>query len=115
MRVTIYHNPRCGTSRKVLDIIRERGVEPEVIDYLAEPPGRAGLMRLLGALGLTPRELLRRSGTPYEELGLDNPGLSDAALIGCIAEHPILMERPIVVTPKGAKICRPAEVVNTLL
>jgi arsenate reductase len=115
MRVTVYHNPRCGTSRKVLEIIRERGVEPEIIDYLSDPPGRAGLERLLGALGLSPRELLRRHGTPYGEPGLHNPGLSDAALIERLAEHPILMQRPVVVTPKGAKICRPAEVVNTLL
>lgn len=115
MRATIYHNPRCGTSRKVLEILHERGVEPTVIDYVAHPPDRAELARLLRRLGLGARDLLRRQGTPYEELGLDNPKLSDKALIDSIAEHPILMQRPVVVTEKGAKICRPAEVVNTLI
>ncbi|HUF86388.1 MAG TPA: arsenate reductase (glutaredoxin) [Thermohalobaculum sp.] len=115
MRVTVYHNPRCGTSRKVLEIIRERGVEPEVIDYLADPPGRAELETLRDRLGLGARDLLRRNGTPYDELGLDDPNWSDEALIDTIAEHPILLQRPVVVTAKGAKICRPAEVVNTLL
>ena len=115
MSVTIYHNPKCGTSRKVLEMIRERGVEPTVVDYVAEPPDRAALARLVEQLGLGVRALLRRRGTPYEELGLDDPGLSDQALIDMIAEQPALMERPVVVSNKGAKICRPAEVVKTLL
>ena len=115
MTVTVYHNPKCGTSRKVLEIVRERGLEPRVIDYIAEPPGRGELMRLLAQLGLGVRDLLRRRGTPYDELGLDDPKWSDETLIGMISEHPILMERPVVVTDRGAKICRPAEVVNTLL
>ncbi len=115
MSVTIYHNPKCGTSRKVLEIIRERGVEPRVIDYIADPPDRSELRRLLGQLGLGVRDLLRRRGTPYDELGLDDPKLSDETLIGMIAEHPSLMERPVVVSERGAKVCRPAEVVKTLL
>ena len=115
MRATIYHNPKCGTSRKVLEILRERGVEPTVIDYLADPPERADIARLVEKLGLSARDLLRRRGTPYEELGLDDPTLSEGALLDSIAEHPVLMERPVVVTEKGAKICRPAEVVNTLI
>lgn len=115
MPVTVYHNPKCGTSRKVLEIIRERGVEPRVIDYLAEPPDRADIARLLDRLGLGARDLLRRRGTPYEELGLDDPKWNDETLIDMIAEHPVLMDRPVVVTRRGAKVCRPAEVVNTLL
>ena len=115
MHVTVYHNPKCGTSRKVLEIIRERGVEPTVIDYVAEPPDRATLERLLERLGLGARDLLRRQGTPYDELGLDDPKLSEETLIELIAERPVLMQRPVVVSDRGAKICRPAEVVNTLL
>lgn len=115
MSVTIYHNPKCTTSRKVLEMIREQGVEPKVIDYIADPPDRAELAGLLERLGLRARDLLRRRGTPYDELGLDDPKLGERALIDTIAEHPILMERPVVVTERGAKICRPAEVVKTLL
>lgn len=115
MKATIYHNPKCGTSRKVLEILRERGVEPTVIDYVTNPPDRADIAQLAGMLGLSARDLLRRRGTPYEELGLDDPKLSEATLLDSIAEHPVLMERPVVVTEKGAKICRPAEVVNTLI
>ena len=115
MSVTVYHNPKCGTSRKVLEIIRERGVEPKVVEYLVDPPDRVELARLLSRLGLGVRDLLRRRGTPYDELGLDDPKWSDETLIGLVTEHPILMERPVVVTARGAKICRPAEVVNTLL
>ncbi len=115
MRATIYHNPKCGTSRKVLEILRERGVEPRVVDYLANPPDRAELAELAGRLGLNVRDLLRRRGTPYGELGLDTQNLSETRLLDSLAEHPILMERPVVVTDKGAKICRPAEVVNTLI
>jgi arsenate reductase len=115
MSVTIYHNPKCGTSRTVLAMLREKGIEPQVIEYLTSPPDRAALTALLSRMGKGPRALLRRRGTPYDELNLDNPKLTDEALVGFIAEHPILMERPVVVTAKGAKICRPAEVVNTLV
>jgi arsenate reductase len=115
MTVTIYHNPKCGTSRTVLAMLRDKGIEPQVIEYLVTPPDPAALKALLTRMGIGPRELLRRRGTPYDELDLDNPKLTDAALIGFITEHPILMERPVVVTPKGTKICRPAEVVNTLI
>lgn len=113
--VTIYHNPRCGTSRKVLAMIREAGIEPRIRSYLDEPLDAAELRALLERLGLRPRELLRRRGTPYDELGLDDPNWSDEELIAFMTEHPILIERPVVVTPKGARICRPAEVVRTLL
>ena len=115
MSVTIYHNPKCGTSRTVLGILRERGIEPQVIEYLQTPPDRTQLTALLRQMGIGPRDLLRRRGTPYDELGLDNHKLSDSTLIDHIVEHPILMERPVVVTKKGAKICRPADVVRTLL
>ena len=115
MKVTIYHNPKCGTSRRVLAALREKGIEPEVIEYLVTPPDQAHLTRLLGRMGIGPRELLRRRGTPYDELGLDDPKWTDDDLIGFIAEHPILMERPVVVSPEGARICRPAEVLETLV
>jgi arsenate reductase len=115
MTVTVYHNPKCGTSRTVLAMLRDKGIEPQVIEYLVTPPDRAVLKALLTRMGIGPRELLRRRGTPYDELDLDNQKWTDAALIGFIIEHPILMERPVVVTPKGAKICRPAEVVSTLI
>lgn len=115
MRVTIYHNPKCGTSRTVLSMIRAKGIEPEVIDYLASPPDTGRLKELLDRLRVGPRTLLRRRGTPYDELGLDDSKWTDEALIGMIAKHPILMERPVVVSDRGAKICRPAEVVNTLI
>jgi len=115
MAVTIYHNPKCGTSRTVLGILRDAGTEPQVIEYLVTPPDRAALKALLAKIGIGPRQILRRRGTPYDELGLDDPNLSDEALIGFVAEHPILMERPVVVTQKGAKVCRPAEVVRTLI
>ena len=115
MSVTIYHNPKCGTSRTVLAMLREKGIEPRVIEYLATPPDRAALKALFARMGIGPRDILRRRGTPYDDLDLDNPKWSTDDLIGFIAEHPILMERPVVVTAKGAKICRPAEVVNTLI
>lgn len=115
MAVTIYHNPKCGTSRTVLGILRAAGHEPEVVEYLQTPLDRAGLKALLARIGIGPRAILRRQGTPYEELGLDAPDLSDETLIGHIAQHPILMERPVVVTPRGAKVCRPADVVRTLI
>lgn len=111
----IYHNPSCGTSRKVLEALRAAGVKPRIIEYLKTPPDRSELTALLGKLGLTPRQILRRRGTPFEELGLDDETKSPEALIDAILAHPILMERPIVVSPKGARICRPAETVQALL
>jgi arsenate reductase (glutaredoxin) len=113
--LTIYHNPNCGTSRKVLGMLRESGVEPRVIEYLKTPPSRAELLQLLASMGMTPRQLLRRKGTPFDELGLDDPAKSDAELIDAILAHPILMERPVVVTDKGVRVCRPAEKVMELL
>ena len=115
MTVTIYHNPKCGTSRNVLAMIRQSGVEPEVIAYLETPPSRETLERLLAAMGKRPRDILRRKGTPYDELGLDDPALSDAALLDAMLAHPILIERPIVVTAKGVRLCRPSETVLEIL
>jgi arsenate reductase len=115
MSVAVYHNPRCGTSRTVLAMLRKKGIEPQVIEYLVTPPDRAALTALLARMGITPRELLRRRDTPYDDLDLDNAKWSDNALIDFIVQHPILMDRPVVVTAKGARICRPAEVVNTLI
>ena len=109
MKITIYHNPNCGTSRTVLGMLRERGLDPEVVEYLKTPPGRVVLKDLLSKMRMTPRELLRRRGTPFDELGLDNPDLSDDALLDALEAHPILMERPIVVAPGGARVCRPAD------
>ncbi len=113
--VTIYHNPACTTSRKVLGMIRDAGVEPRVIEYLKTPPTRPELVDLLGRMGLTPRELLRRRGTPYQELGLDDPAKTDDDLIDAIMAHPILMERPVVVGPGGVRLCRPPERVRDVL
>ena len=113
--VTIYHNPKCGTSRNALAMIRQSGVEPEVIAYLETPPSRETLERLLAAMGKRPRDILRRKGTPYDELGLDDPALSDAALLDAMLAHPILIERPIVVTAKGVRLCRPSETVLEIL
>jgi arsenate reductase len=115
MAITIYHNPKCGTSRNTLALIRASGEEPEVIEYLVRPPTRARLAELIAAMGLTPRELLRRKGTPYDELGLDDPKWTDAQLIDLMVAHPILIERPIVVTPRGVRLCRPAETVLEIL
>nr|WP_315234462.1 arsenate reductase (glutaredoxin) [uncultured Albidiferax sp.] len=112
---TIFHNPACGTSRNVLALIRNSGVEPTVVEYLKTPPGRDRLLGLLAQLGLPVRAVLRKKGTPYEELGLDNPALSDDALIDAIVAHPILLERPIVISPLGAKLCRPSEAVLDIL
>lgn len=114
-QTTIYHNPKCATSRKVLGMIRDAGVEPRVIEYLKTPPTRAELIALLGRMGITPRALLRRRGTPYDQLGLDDPTLSDAALIDAILAHPILIERPVVTSAKGAVLCRPVERVRAVL
>ncbi len=115
MSVTIYHNPACGTSRNALAMIRQSGEQPEVIEYLKTPPGRARLVELIAALGITPRQLLRQKGTPYTELGLADPKWNDDQLIDFMLEHPILINRPIVVTPKGARLCRPSERVLDLL
>ncbi|MCV0395743.1 MAG: arsenate reductase (glutaredoxin) [Rhizobiaceae bacterium] len=115
MTITIYHNPDCGTSRNTLAMIRQSGEEPEVIEYLKTPPSREKLKELIAAMGTTPRDLLRRKGTPYEELGLDYPKWTDEDLIGFMLEHPILINRPIVVTPKGTKLCRPSETVLDIL
>ena len=113
--VIIYHNPKCATSRNVLGLIRNAGVEPHVIDYQKCPPTAALLEQLLARAGLSVRGILRKKGTPYEELGLDDPDLSDEALLAAIAKHPILLERPLVVTPKGVLLCRPSESVIDLL
>jgi arsenate reductase len=113
--VTIYHNPSCGTSRKVLGLLRESGNAPRVIEYLKTPPTRAELKDLLSRLGYTPRQLLRRRGTPFDELGLSDPAKTDEQLIDAILAHPILMERPIVVSDKGVRLCRPPEKVMELL
>jgi arsenate reductase (glutaredoxin) len=115
MTVTIYHNPSCGTSRNTLAMIRQSGVEPEVIEYLKEPPSRARLVELIKAMGISPRHLLREKGTPYVELGLADPKWSEDELIDLMLEHPILINRPIVVTPKGIRLCRPSEQVLELL
>lgn len=115
MTVTIYHNPACGTSRNTLAIIRASGVEPVVIEYLKEPPTRARLRELIAAMGISPRELLREKGTPFAELGLADTTLSDEALIDAMMAHPVLINRPIVETPKGTKLCRPSEAVFDLL
>ncbi len=111
----IYHNPACGTSRNVLAAIRAAGIEPRVIEYLKTPPSRAELEDLIARMGIPVRALLRRQGTPFEELGLDDPALSDAALIDAMMAHPILINRPIVISPKGVKLCRPSESVAELL
>lgn len=115
MTVTIYHNPKCGTSRNTLAMIRQSGEEPEIIEYLKTPPSREKLVELIAAMGIAPRDLLRRKGTPYDELGLDDPKWSDEQLIDFMVEHPILMNRPVVVTPLGAKLCRPSEAVLDIL
>ncbi len=115
MSVTIYHNPACGTSRNTLAMIRQSGEEPVVIEYLKEPPARERLVELLKAMGISARELLRQKGTPYEALGLDDSKWTEDELIGFMVEHPILINRPIVVTPKGARLCRPSEAVLEIL
>lgn len=113
--ISIYHNPACGTSRNTLAMIRQSGAEPQVIEYLNTPPSRAELVDLIGRMGITARDLLRRKGTPYDELGLDDSALSDDALIDAMMAHPILINRPIVVTPLGVKLCRPSEAVLDIL
>lgn len=113
--IKIYHNPNCGTSRNVLAMIRNTGVEPEVIEYLKTPPDRTTLVQLIKQLDLPVRDVLRRKGTPFDELQLDNPALHDEALIDAILAYPILMNRPIVVTPLGTRLCRPSEAVLDIL
>jgi arsenate reductase (glutaredoxin) len=113
--VTIYHNPDCGTSRNTLAVIRQSGEEPEVIEYLKDPPSRERLVELIEAMGIPVRALLREKGTPYAELGLADPKWTDDELIDFMLAHPILINRPIVVTPKGVRLCRPSEAVLDLL
>ncbi|QTD94763.1 arsenate reductase (glutaredoxin) [Burkholderia anthina] len=113
--ITIYHNPGCGTSRNTLALIRNSGEEPIVIEYLETPPSRETLIKLLADAGLTVREVLREKGTPYAELGLGDPKWTDAQLLDFIGQYPILMNRPIVVTPIGTKLCRPSEAVLDIL
>ena len=115
MKVTIYHNPSCGTSRNTLAMIRQSGEEPQIIEYLKTPPDRARLLELIGALGISVRGLLREKGTPYAELGLADAKWSDDELLDFMLAHPILINRPIVVTPKGTRLCRPSEAVLDLL
>ena len=115
MTVTIYHNPACGTSRNTLAMIRQSGEEPVVVEYLKTPPSRERLKEMIAAMGAPVRDVLRKKGTPYAELGLDDPKWTDDQLLDFMLAHPILINRPIVVTPKGAKLCRPSEVVLTIL
>ena len=115
MTLTIYHNPACGTSRNTLEMMRQSGEDPVVIEYLQAPPTREKLVELLAAMGMSPRELLRQKGTPYAELGLDNPALTDDQLVDAMMAHPILINRPIVVSDRGAALCRPSEKVLALL
>ncbi len=113
--VTIYHNPACSTSRNVLAAVRQAGVEPKVIEYLKNPPSRAELEKLLARAGLSVRDVLRKKAPPYETLGLASPALSEDEIFAAIAENPVLIERPIVSSPKGVRLCRPAEKVAALL
>jgi len=115
MSVTIYHNPACGTSRNTLAMIRASGEEPAIIEYLKTPPSRETLVGLLSDMGLAPRDLIRRKGTPYDALDLDNPKWTDDDLIDVMLAHPILINRPIVVTPLGTRLCRPSESVLAIL
>ncbi|MFK4727140.1 arsenate reductase [Bradyrhizobium niftali] len=115
MDAIIYHNPACGTSRNTLAMIRSAGIEPHVIEYLKTPPSRALLQQLVARMGLTVRALLREKDTPYAELGLGDAALTDDQLLDAMMAHPILINRPIVVTPKGVKLCRPSELVLDLL
>jgi arsenate reductase len=113
--IVIYHNPACGTSRNTLAMIRNAGIEPHVVEYLKTPPARALLVALIDRAGMTPRELLREKGTPYAKLGLGDTSLSDGALVDAMMAHPILINRPLVVSPIGVKLCRPSEAVLDLL
>ncbi|MFN4096684.1 MAG: arsenate reductase (glutaredoxin) [Sphingomonas sp.] len=113
--IVIYHNPECGTSRNALAMIRNAGIEPHVVEYLKTPPSRALLVELLARAGATPRDWLREKGTPYAELGLDDTALSDDALLDAMMTHPVLINRPVVVSPLGVALCRPSEAVLDLL
>ena len=113
--ISIYHNPACGTSRNTLALIRNSGIEPEVIEYLKTPPTKAKLLQLLAAMGISARELLREKGTPYAELGLNDSKWTDDELLDFVVQHPILMNRPVVVTALGTRLCRPSETVLDLL
>ena len=113
--ITIFHNPGCSTSRNVLAAIRERGAEPRIVEYLKTPPSRAELKALLKRAGLSVRDILRKKAPPYAELGLDDPALTDERLLDAIGQHPVLIERPIVATPKGVRLCRPKERLNEIL
>jgi arsenate reductase len=113
--ITIFHNPACGTSRNFLALIRNSGEEPRVIEYLKTPPSRGELVELIGRMGISVRDLLRRKGKPYDELKLGDPSLKDDDLLAAMMAHPILINRPIVVTPKGVKLCRPSETVLDIL
>ncbi len=115
MDIIIYHNPECGTSRNTLAMIRNAGIEPHVVEYLKTPPSRALLVQLIARAGMTPRKLLREKGTPHAELGLGNPALTDDQLLDAMMTHPILINRPLVVSPLGVKLCRPSEAVLDLL
>jgi arsenate reductase len=113
--VTIWHNPKCATSRKVLAMIRDRGIEPEIVDYVKSPPSKTELRAALNEMGMKPRQLLRRRGTPYDELGLDDAKRTDADLIAAMHDHPLLIERPVVRSRKGTRLCRPPERVVEIL
>ena len=113
--IVIYHNPECGTSRNTLAMIRNAGIEPHVVEYLKTPPSRALLVRLIERAGLKPRDVLREKGTPYAELGLDDPAIADDQIVDAMMEHPILINRPLVVSPLGVKLCRPSEAVLDIL
>jgi arsenate reductase len=113
--IVVYHNPECGTSRNVVGLIRNAGIEPHIVEYLKTPPARALLVQLVERAGIRPRDLLREKGTPYAELGLDDMSLSDEALLDAMMAHPILINRPLVVSPLGVKLCRPSEAVLDIL
>ena len=115
MDVVIYHNPACGTSRNTLELVRHAGIEPHVIEYLTTPPSHALVAQLVARMGVSVRDILREKGTPFAELGLADPALTDEQLLDAIGAHPVLMKRPIVVSPLGAKLCRPSETVLDLL
>jgi len=113
--VVIWHNPKCATSRKVLELIRAKGIEPRIVDYVRSPPSAAQIKTALKEMRMKPRELLRRRGTPFDELGLDDPKRTDAELIAAMAAHPILIERPVVRSQKGTRLCRPVERLKEIL
>ena len=113
--IIIYHNPKCGTSRNTLALIRNAGIEPHIVEYLKTPPSRALLEQLIGRAGIGPRELLREKGTPYTDLGLGDENLTDSALIDAMMSHPVLINRPLVVSPLGVRLCRPSEAVLDIL